>query len=92
MPARSDELILDLDGHCIQTAAQRLYRRLRDRLLAGDADPATRDHLELLRSFLQQVDFKAARASDPELCGTVAVRVRVVRRADGSLGWEKMGG
>ena len=100
-------MILALDGHCIQTAARRLYRQWSDQLL-GDhpADPqrsstkaevgpglvkgaAERD-LELLRCFLEQVDFPAVRASDPDLAGQGHIRVRIFWTAVGRVGWEKI--
>jgi hypothetical protein len=85
------DLILELDGFCIETTAKRAHRRLMEHLLeAPEQNPEQEARLQLLGDFLQQEDFQALRASDLELTGGSAVRVRLSRDEAGRVVWEKL--
>ena len=72
------EVILALDEFCIENSARREHRRLARRLLENDAaDPEDEKILELLTVFLEQEDFSALRAADPDLAGGHPVKVRL---------------
>lgn len=88
----SDEFILELDEACIETTARRAHRTLGESLLEdGPAGSATARAYELLTTFLQQTDFQALRSTHPDLAGGQAVRVRLFRRRDGGIAWERLG-
>ena len=86
------EVVLDLTRHCIETAARREHRRLRDVLLqAAEPDGALEARLTLLQRFLEQTDFRRLRARDPRLCGGSPVRVAVRGLEGNGVGWDVLG-
>ena len=89
-PEPSAEIVLRLDGVCVETAARRAHRALTARLLEDDAtateDSATR--YELLTRFLEEADFKSLRATDPLLRGETEDTVTVAYTED--RGWERL--
>ncbi len=79
-------VILELHGHCVETAARREYKKLMDRLLvADDSDSETEEKVALLLAFLQESDFPALRASNDILAGDAGGAARLSRGGDGSL-------
>ncbi|MFH0975135.1 MAG: hypothetical protein V1874_05050 [Spirochaetota bacterium] len=76
---------LQLDGHCIETAAKKEFQHLMDNFMSSqDRDEETSmEQLELLREFLLKSDFRALRASDKRLSGTEKSNVIVFRNSDG---------
>ncbi len=85
------EVILALDEFCIENSARREHQRLTRRLLEdGVSDPAEEDALRLLSAFLEQEDFSALRAADPELAGGHPVKVRLLHDVGGRVRWEKL--
>lgn len=86
-------VVLYLDGVCVGTAAKRAYDRLLSQLLELDAeDPNWADlevQFELLKDFLEQTDIPRMRARDPELNGSVVLRVRL-RRVGQAVAVEKL--
>jgi hypothetical protein len=75
---------LHLAGCCIETAGRREHARLSRLALSGEVelDEELQDRFELLRRFLERVDFGALRSARPELSGLRDLRVRV-RERDG---------
>ena len=85
-----DELVLELDGFCIQTTGQQVHRRLMKGLLESRLEgPLVEGAVELLARFLAQEDFSRIRGNDPELAGDHRANVRVFREPDGQVHWEK---
>ncbi len=88
-----EEFLLDLSHGCIESAA----KKAREKLVAlcledhGREQEAPRT-IELLGDFLQQTDFRTLRSSDEDLCGHRPCRVRIYRKSDGSVGWQKLAG
>lgn len=87
----ADEIILELDRFCIETAARMQYRDLAARILESDLeDPWAERALELLTEFLANEDFRAIRTAHPELSGGHPARVRVFRDQSGVVRWETL--
>jgi len=86
-----DEVLVELDTHCIETEARRLFQELMERVL-DDAAPRAEDQraIQLLKEFLEQEDFSRIRAEDPELAGGHNLVVRVHRDHDGQVRWHKL--
>ena len=85
------DLILELDGFCIETTAKRERRRLMEHLLEEpEQDPEQEARLELLHEFLRQEDFASLRAADRELTGSSLLRIRLFRNESGEVVWEKL--
>lgn len=75
---------------CLETTARYLHRKLTEELLDADGTVAgAAAALELLSAFLEQTDFRAARAADEELAGRKQALVRIFRGA-GGMSWEKL--
>jgi len=74
---------LHLEGHCVETAARKEFKRLMDALFdeTGDA-PELEARIELVRAFLDTADFPALRASDGRLAGTEPATVIIARGED----------
>ena len=87
-------VVLHLVEHCIQTEALRALKHRQAMLLDDDSEQVDEEttiaELEMLKVFLESQDFPHLRASDPDLAGGRDVEVRVFRRADGSVGFEKL--
>ena len=85
------DVILELDAHCIETSARIRHRELAGRVLISDGrDREAEAAYELLTSFLQVTDFRKLRFSDPDLAGGRQVRVRVTRDDTGQVIWKKI--
>ncbi len=83
------EIILTLDGVCIQNAAKRTLRRLTDDLISDCvAGPEYESAVELLARFLETTDFGPLRANHPELRSDSKQRIRLFFRPDASVGWD----
>ncbi len=86
-------VVLHLVDHCIETEARRALKARQARLLE-DAMPEDEDMLagemEMLQDFLTSWDFRALRAADPDLAGGRDLRVRVFRRKEGLVDFEKL--
>ena len=54
------ELVPDL-SHCIETVAKREYEETVKKLIADEADEGLQQRVELLRMFLERMDFKKLR-------------------------------
>jgi len=54
------DLVPSLDS-CIETVARREYQEAKARLLAGEADEELQQRVELLRMFLETMDFRKLR-------------------------------
>jgi len=54
------DIVLHLNGHCIETAAKRKYEELVSELLKED-NPEKEKQLELLVEFLEKADFRELR-------------------------------
>jgi len=81
------EVRLDLTHHCIETAARQAHRAaVAAALEREEPDPALEARLALLRELLEQQDFRALRASRPELCGGHRVEV-IVYRSGAVVSW-----
>lgn len=87
-------VVLHLVDHCIQTEALRALKHRQAMLLDDDAEQVDEERtiaeLEMLKEFLESQDFPHLRASDPDLAGGRDVWVRVFRRRDGSVDFEKL--
>jgi len=82
----SVEIILDLQGHCIEAAAKHEYKRLMDRVFTEDTSGAfTEEKIAMLSDFLNTGDFSALRASDEQLAGIKGGSARLCRSEKGSL-------
>ncbi len=86
-----EEFVLDLSHFCIETTARKAREKLVALCLAdhGREQVAPRT-IELLGDFLTQTDFRALRASDPDLGGHGPCRVLIYRKRDGGVGWKKL--
>ncbi len=74
------EIILDLQGHCIETAAKHEYKRLMDQVFTEEiSDSSIEEKIELLSDFLNTADFSALRASDEQLAGISGGSARLSR-------------
>lgn len=80
---------LHLEGHCVETAARKEFKRLMDALFdeTGDA-PELEARIELVRAFLDTADFPALRASDERLAGDGSVTVIIARSGGGDFSIE----
>ena len=91
-PEDSVTVVLDLSERCVETAAQREFKRRMARLLedaeGGDADQ-DEEALELLRAFLEERDFSRLRAAYEELAGGTPIKVRLYRGREGAPELEK---
>ncbi len=60
------------DGHCIEFAARKEYKRLTDIIMdaPGDPDAKQQAQMELLFDFLEQADFAHLRSSSELLSGS----------------------
>ena len=79
---------LSLDNRCIETAARRARERIVARLLEGRGsreEEALAGDLEILTALLEGTDFRALRASRPELDGRAAIEVDLELDADGGV-------
>jgi len=86
-----DAIVLQLDSFCIETTARRLYQQWTSQLLDDDQDEsALADKMELLRTFLEQEDFRAIRAQDQDLSGHAKARVKIYRDQDKRVRWAKL--
>ncbi|MBN2493833.1 MAG: hypothetical protein JXR96_04510 [Deltaproteobacteria bacterium] len=86
-----DEVELLLDAHCIETTAKHVHSRLVGAYLEGRMEGSEIEGaIELLRAFLEGTDFRAVRASHPELAGSQRARVRLWRDRDGAAHWEQL--
>lgn len=83
------EIILDLQGHCVETAAKHEYKRLMDRVFTedvlGDSEAYIEEKIGLLSDFLHAADFSALRASDEQLAGITGGSARLYRSEKGTL-------
>ena len=73
-------VVLHLDGHCVKTTAHREFLRLVNEFMELLTEPETvviEAQIQLLRSFLEETDFAALRASDERLTGVVESWVRL---------------
>ena len=85
-------VVIDFEGHCVQTAAKNVHRELTAALLAAEGEPrGFGEAVELLAAFLDGTDFAALRAGHPGLDGSVRGRVRVFLDGDGQARWEVPG-
>ena len=83
--------ILELDQFCIETTARRRYQRLMTEVLESEeVEPAVKTDLEILRAFLDQIDFSAIRSAHEELCGGNRVRVLIYLDDRGRARWSKL--
>ena len=84
------ELVPDL-AHCIETVAKREYNEtVRQLLAAGEGQEELRERIELLRVFLERMDFKKLRReSEKHLVQGRTVRF-VVYLADGVPKYDMM--
>lgn len=63
---------LELNGHCIETAAKEKLQQLLDAMFQADAeDPQLQAQYQLLYDFIHTADFKRLRTSDERLAGIV---------------------
>jgi len=78
----TEQVVLRLDGGCIETAARRELQRLIVAALAAPGDPEVDSarQIALLGEFVRTADFRALRATRPELAGDhdLEVSVRLV--------------
>lgn len=86
-----DEVVLRLGVRgCLETTARYVRQKLVDGLMEATApNPDGEGAVELLTGFLEQTDFKAARAGDEDLAGQKEAIVRVYRTPEG-VGWLKI--
>ena len=86
--ATTKQVVLRLDGDCIETAARRKLQRLISAALAapGDPDAETARRIALLGEFVRTADFRTLRATRPELAGDRDLEVIV--RLDPDAGYE----
>lgn len=63
---------LELNGHCIETAAKKKLQQLLNAMIHSDPeDPNLQAQYQLLYNFLHTTDFKHLRASDERFTGIV---------------------
>lgn len=78
-------VILETDGHCIETAAKIELRKLTDIVLSSCSDSIDREtekKIELLQQFLKTSDFENLRASDERLAGFTPATCILTRDED----------
>jgi tRNA-Thr(GGU) m(6)t(6)A37 methyltransferase TsaA len=81
-------VMLDFEGHCVQTAARNAHRELAAALLAAEGAARGSDAaVDLLAAFLAGTDFAALRAGYPGLDGSARCRVRLFRDGNGEARW-----
>ena len=83
-----DETIvyLDLDGHCIETAAKNEYKKLTASYFLSDTgsdETEINKKLELLYEFIQLTDFSELRASDERLARFKESEAELFRNENG---------
>jgi hypothetical protein len=82
-------VILNLNGHCVETAARNEFRRLMDAIFDETGDTSGLEaRIELIRAFLDTADFSALRASDTRLAGETEAAVELSRDAGGKFRME----
>ncbi len=74
------EVVLELDGVCIETAAKREYEKLVKHLLNHD-DREKYAELEFLVEFLESMDFNRLRSSGFD--GRKRTKVKISKRSGG---------
>lgn len=63
---------LQFKGHCIETAAKQEFKRLMDKYFESDNGIKSMEkNIEILREFIEKVDFARLRSSDPRLAGDI---------------------
>jgi hypothetical protein len=83
------EIILTLDGVCIQNAAKGTLRRLADDLMSDRVSgPIYESAVEILGHFLETANFGQLRANHPELRTDSKRRVRLFYTSDATVGWD----
>jgi hypothetical protein len=83
------EIIVTLDGVCIQNAAKAALRRLAADLLSDRVSgPKYESAVEILGRFLETANFGQLRASHPELRADSKQRIRLFYLSDGTVGWD----
>ncbi len=71
-------VLLQLSPRCIEAASVSEHRRLLNAALASPRPSRSREQqLTLLKAFLEQTDFRALRARNPELAGQAQVQVEL---------------
>lgn len=70
------EIILYLEGHCIETAANKKYEKLARDLLKKD-DKEREDKLDFLKEFLENGNFTELRSAG--FNGSEEMKVRVIK-------------
>jgi len=71
------DVVLELKGHCIETAAKKRYEKLVSELLKSE-NPEKEKELELLVEFLKNADFKVLRSRGFDGSRRISVRIRKV--------------
>ncbi|HRZ27726.1 MAG TPA: hypothetical protein P5346_03775 [Spirochaetota bacterium] len=73
------------DGHCIEYAARKEYKRLADMIMdsPGDPDAVQQVQMELLFDFLERADFAHLRSSSDLLSGSRNARCTLTRDKKG---------
>ena len=78
------ELVPDI-SHCIETVAKIAYRETVEKLLAaGEGDEEFQERIELLRTFLETMDFKKLRR-ESERCLIEGRKVKFVVYLEGGV-------
>ena len=80
-------VVLDVEHHCVETAARSAHRRLAQELMCGRGNKRAEDQLSLLGDFLETTNFRALRSAHPELAGGSSHQVFLGRGADGAVSW-----
>lgn len=83
------EIVLTLDGVCIQNAAKGTLRRLTDDLISDRVSGREYESaVELLSRFLETENFGQLRTDHPELRSDSKRRIRLFLRLDATVGWD----
>lgn len=87
------EIILTLEGACIQSTAEQALRKLVDSLLSDRVAGLKHESaVELLSRFLETSNFRQLRANYPELRADSKHRVRLFYASNGTVVWDFLEG
>ena len=79
---------IDLNKHCIETAAKNEFKFLMDKYFTTDSDNSNLENkIELLREFIEVSNFKLLRSSDIRLSGSADKDITIFlhKAEDGSF-------